>query len=390
MGCTLAKRTLVWTGVVLATLFLCPLLVAQEPELKPSNGRDGVVEGATEATPAQAAQGPTTPAPRALGKRPHAVRLRVDGNLAGRVSVINGSGALQPLRAAISFVQDGQQIGLARSDERGRFQAVGLRPGVFSVLAEGAGQIAAFSVEIAPFDESGPEDRLLLDMTLMPASDLMRVMAGLRAVVAPGGAAPVPAYEPVVLGDGDGDGENGGLAPLLGVAASPLGKRFHAVHLQVDGNLAGRVSVIDMSGALVPSRATISFVQNGQVVGLARSDDRGRFQAVGLPPGVYSVLAEGGGRICAFSVQILTFDEEAAEDQRLLDITMMPAADLSRVMAEAGVPVPPEGVPPAPPYQPMMMGGGGGAGLAALAGLAGLGGLGGVGGAGPPASPSIP
>ena len=196
----------------------------------------------------------------------------------------------------------------------------------------------------------------------------------------------------------DGPAEPGpGLPPAVpdeaGIAA--LTQRYHAVHLRVDGNLAGRVRAMDASGKLVPLRATISFVQDGRAVATVRSDESGHFQAVGLRPGTYSVVAicrsgPGDGRqyVGAFSVRVLAFEETAPKDKLLLDITLMPADDLLKLLGL-------EAPPPAPtPEAPMPYGGGGGGGggggLGALLGLAGLGGLAGLAGGEGLASPHVP
>lgn len=168
------------------------------------------------------------------------------------------------------------------------------------------------------------------------------------------------------------------------------GVRLHAVHLRVDGNLAGRVSAMASSGALMPARATMSFGQNGQMINSSRSDERGNFQVVGIQPGVYSVIATGPDGFSAFSVQILPFDETAPMNMLLLDITLSPLEfmDWLRPVEPAAI------LRPVTPYSTVGGGGGGGgAGLGAALGLAGLAGLGaatGGGGGQSVASPAVP
>ena len=179
-------------------------------------------------------------------------------------------------------------------------------------------------------------------------------------------------------------------------------QRFHGVHLRVDGNLAGRVSVIEGSGRLIPARATITFMREGRVVMSVRSDEMGNFQAVGLRPGPYSVIATDGRAMTAdtreyvgaISVVVLPYDPTVSPEQSILHMTLMPVDDLSPLLGRG------EEVPAAEAmiYEgyPMMGGGGGGGGegLAALLGLAGLAGLAGSQGGGarvpPVASPFVP
>jgi len=172
----------------------------------------------------------------------------------------------------------------------------------------------------------------------------------------------------------------------------------HTAWLRADGNLAGRVCVLDSLGSLRPTRAKVSFVQGGQVIASVRTDELGRFQVVGLlaksqeragsfqvpgvHPGVYSVIASGPEGVAAFGVRVVSFDENAPTGHRVLNIALIPVTDtelLTKQTAPVG-PVPPVYTPEA---AGVMSGGGGagGGGLGALLGLAGLGaGLGAGGG----------
>ncbi|GAG01298.1 unnamed protein product, partial [marine sediment metagenome] len=96
-------------------------------------------------------------APAADSQRVHSVYLRVDGILFGRVSVIDATGAFRPVKARISFVQAGEEVAAAQSDEWGHFRAVGLQPGVYSVIATGSDAFGAFSVRILPYDKAADQ-----------------------------------------------------------------------------------------------------------------------------------------------------------------------------------------------------------------------------------------
>jgi hypothetical protein len=189
------------------------------------------------------------------------------------------------------------------------------------------------------------------------------------------------------------------------LGASTNGRSNHVVHLGVDGNLAGRVSALDASGTLFPVRATIRFVRDGRTVTSVRSDEMGNFQAVGLRPGPYSVIASNGRMMSgdardyvgATAVLVLPYDPTALPEQLLLNMVLIPMEDLAELISEqllapGGLPIPPGMMPGG---FPMMCGGGGGEGLAALLGLAGLAGLAGGQGRGagarpPVASPFVP
>jgi hypothetical protein len=157
-----------------------------------------------------------------------------------------------------------------------------------------------------------------------------------------------------------------------------------AVHLQKDGYLRGKLNVLDSAGRPSPAKGKVSFLQNGQVVAVAQVDLGGVFQAAGLKPGVYSVIASGPDGFAAMTVQVLPYVENAPPAELVsLDMTLVPldgADALSDLLAQT-----PPGTP-APPADPAAYGGGGyggggggGGGLGALGivgaalGAAGLG-----------------
>ena len=192
------------------------------------------------------------------------------------------------------------------------------------------------------------------------------------------------------------------------------GKPWHSIPLRVDGNLAGRVGMLDSMGQHVPARVRVTFVRNAQVVGSARSDETGAFQVPGLRPGVYSLIAVGKDGFGACSIRVLPFAGGnldptrplyggAALEPPLLEMTLIPLSDYmlatTLISEEApGVLGQPITLPPAvmtSTPEAVAGGGGGGGGegfapLMGLSGLAGLAGLGGGGAGGAPASPSKP
>lgn len=156
----------------------------------------------------------------------HAVHLSVDGNLAGRVSFFDTAGIRRPAQARISIIQNRQIISTVRSDEFGRFQVVGLRPGVYSVVVAGPDGYGIYSLRVLPFDESAPKDTNLFDATLMPSSDLdlLRNLLGLDGVAPPPVAEGVPFNAaPNIAAGGGGGGGADGLGLLAGAAAMAAG-----------------------------------------------------------------------------------------------------------------------------------------------------------------------
>jgi hypothetical protein len=139
----------------------------------------------------------------------------------------------------------------------------------------------------------------------------------------------------------------------------------------------------------LPLKAKIAFLQGSQVVNEVESDEFGRFQVVGLRPGVYSVVAVGRDSVGTASVELLPYQPKLSKELTVLTIA------LAEPLGEDAERRPPEeyAVPDAGGMVGGTVGGGGGGGsMAALAGLAGLAGLGGLGGGGggAPASPVVP
>ena len=132
------------------------------------------------------------------------------------------------------------------------------------------------------------------------------------------------------------------------------------IYLGSDGNLAGRVFLLTPQGTRVPVQGDVSFVQDGRVVLQTRSDDRGMYQAVGLRPGVYSVvvMSDAGGSVS--QVQVLPFDPNAEPTAMILELPVVPGTDMQMLTQMLGQQiVPPPAMPPAMPAgAPGFMGGG--------------------------------
>lgn len=79
----------------------------------------------------------------------------------------------------------------------------------------------------------------------------------------------------------------------------------HEMALTTDGSVPGNLRVFDSSGALVPARVKLFFIQEGQVVSQTLPNEQGDFQLSGLQPGVYSVVAAGQSGFGAIGVRIL-------------------------------------------------------------------------------------
>jgi len=238
----------------------------------------------------------------------------------------------------------------------------------------------------------------------------LAVALGLAVSAMPVAAQDAAGSAPEASGSGpapeaSGSGPANPVAKIESIAQS---KTMLRVHLAIDRNLPGRVvRAANLALTLAPGqaevslapvgntslRAKISFLQDGQIVNEVMSDESGRFQVVGLQPGVYTVVAVGRGASGIVAVEVLPYEANLSKELTVLTI---PLDELALAELDALAPVP-EGALPMM-YQTAAgggVGGGGGAGMG-LAGLAaGLGGLaaglaGGGAGGGGPASPAIP
>jgi hypothetical protein len=171
----------------------------------------------------------------------------------------------------------------------------------------------------------------------------------------------------------------------MGAEPLPPGANYHAVNLNAEGAITGRVTQIDpRTGVRVPTMdVMVNFVQFGRIVAQARPGQNGEF-SIRLRPGVYSVIVSGPGGFGAFSVIVQPFDPMAPIEatQLLLDGTLVPPGDLEIVAGLANRNL---GIF-APPFGPGggagafgggggVFGGGGGGGTGGLGNLLGLAGL---------------
>lgn len=94
----------------------------------------------------------------------------------------------------------------------------------------------------------------------------------------------------------------------------------HEMRLRTDGNLPGQLRAFDSSGNLSPIRARLFFLQNGQIVARAASEDTGHFQVIGLDGGIYSVIVASPEGLGAFAVRVLPRDNSDAPPPRVKSI----------------------------------------------------------------------
>lgn len=190
-----------------------------------------------------------------LGEVPRSqrVRLGIDGNVVGRVSVYDASGQRRPVRVRIVLAQNGRIVTSDRSNEWGRFQLTNARPGVYALLAVGRAGFGAIPIRVLPYSAKASKDQAgnrgesqirlaalasnenesdddapsSLDITLVPLEDsnLWSNLLSEEVPVSPQATAPGVSSESGGSGGGSGGGGGGGggLGGLLGAAGLGVG-----------------------------------------------------------------------------------------------------------------------------------------------------------------------
>lgn len=96
--------------------------------------------------------------------------------------------------------------------------------------------------------------------------------------------------------------------------------RIHSVRLGREGLVPGRIAIRDLDGtAKVVNNVKVHFVKNGKPVAVVEPGVNGVFQAKGITPGEYAVIAAGPEVVSAYTVNVVAQDEMVHEP---LDATL--------------------------------------------------------------------
>lgn len=300
--------------------------------------------------------------------REYFARLTVDGLLPGRFQYVDGlsRGLVPAKRVTINFVQHGKVVSQAKPGVDGFFQAAGLVPGFYTVVASGLDGIATFGIEIHPAlklsDNAVPDGRvkenvrmkieseqfrlqqaesesmrdaesfLRIDAVLVPPRDIpvaRRIMEVYltprpgkvvpptmsRNTVRPGAqrntqlVSAQPLQKPVPGSPGN---------PIRGSWGTPL--RLPVFYAHSNGAIGGRLTyfVPDVTNRDVHFRAPVPgglvyFIRNGVVVEQASTDRDGRFEIFGLPVGDYTFVSAGSAGVTAFGTTVMPHAPDAVD-----------------------------------------------------------------------------
>lgn len=272
-----------------------------------------------------------TALPDNLGEnfRSHKLRMTADGFVTGRVGIINpSSGDLSSLNdMKVLFVRKGQIIKTVKPEVGGVFQASGLNPGMYSVIAASPEGFYAVAVDVVPplnSAELNSEDGttnvnfqeesavLTLNAPAVPAADFPALKELLEIYVpnlkTPAGVPTSPVSFQPEKSTAPPTPETPEIlpAPASQPATTITGR---SVLLTGNGDLQGRVRRFhpDTRKPLRIRRMNVFLIRNGKIVGQAPIRENGNFTVRNVSPGVQSVVCAGLDGLAAFSIHAVPF-----------------------------------------------------------------------------------
>ena len=244
-----------------------------------------------------------------VSPKSHLVKLTSEGNLPGKILVADTDGMHRVGDVNVHFVRDGQPIAVVQPGQDGIFNAKGLTPGEYAVIAEGPRVVAAYTVNVVDNQVEAAEE-LQLATAGIPATDFPVLKSLMENYVADDFCArvcgsvvnettpvsneassleakliPVPefthtSYQEIVEP-----------APELADVSSAANTiQAYPVQLHAGGMLGGQINWTDGPA----ENAVVTFIRDGEVQTVAQTSHDGTFQVAGLEEGSYSVVATCG------------------------------------------------------------------------------------------------
>ena len=237
--------------------------------------------------------------------RLHTVSLNRAGQVEGRVATFQSDGHVAEglSKLKVSFVQDGEIVQEAFTDEDGAFAIDGLAEGAYSFVATGQTGFAAYGVRVVPFDgKSG--------VNAMEAAAVSPNFTAVKTIL--------QKYLPSeVSGEILAATENVQVENMVG---------SNRIRLN-DGQLSGRV--LPMFGETkIVDGTTIHVIENDQQVAEVTVGSDGLFSVPDLEPGVYDFVAAGPSGFAAVSFEAIAQDSEVGMigDSVLTDTDEIPVS----------------------------------------------------------------
>lgn len=213
------------------------------------------------------------------GSRGFGVRLSGDGLLPGRFSFVDSATGIQVAakRLTISFLRDGKVLAQARPGVGGVFQASGLAPGVYSMIARGPDGFLATAIYVLP-PLNGQDGGLQIDGALVPPENVPLVRKLIRERIFP--------TRRVVAESGELDRANRVSKPYR----TPL------LTIGLDGHLRGRLHYIDpkTEQRVLATECTAFLIRGSEIRASMDVNQNGIFDVdsvlSNLETGAYSLL----------------------------------------------------------------------------------------------------
>lgn len=220
--------------------------------------------------------------------------LTSDGLLAGRFRILDSTTgqASSPPDLTVLLIQRGRILQKIERTVDGVFQAEGIIPGVYSVIAASRQGYSSFGVEVVPAEDAGKTDgadsaALSIDAYLVSERDFPAVFEVFRRFAA---ASSIDSRR-------SGGGSSAGMIPTATSADNTevelieTSLRQPTLLLDDTGNGYGEIVSIDpVSGAPRPvPGARVALIQNGVVVQQPVTSQDGYFEVSGLSEGIYSL-----------------------------------------------------------------------------------------------------
>lgn len=297
------------------------------------------------------------------------IRIGQDGMLTGTVFRIDETTRLQsPVKEIeLRLVLDGNALETTTpNEEDGEFTFGPVSPGIYSLIGQGAEGLVAYSFHIeAPEDRdaddtdenqadanpadaaaadaesAAPKIRLINSCAMNPA-DMPMAIRLIQAFL--GVDTGAPSAEPVLDEKMEEalDEESKPIGSEDVPATPPPGSRragsfkahhdqdeiqttalsWHAVSLQEDGSLIGRVRMLVASGdeegtleTRPPKDMRVFLLQEGRVIAKAPCSPRGIFVIPDLPVGIYSFVSVGLDGFAAMTVDVLPAEKKKDEEE---------------------------------------------------------------------------
>ncbi len=225
-------------------------------------------------------------------QRRHQILLTSDGRLLGRIMTFahNQTDDVPLQAAAVHLMRDGRIATETHTDQSGHFEAAGLTPGTYSLIAQSEQGLLAYAVHVrhAEAGEVAPTDAVQLNSMATPSWDADAVV---QTVERYWGMQPERTREI----EPESTRIPEAVRPFTQAGTDATTLHHHRVRLQPDGRLLGRLRRLqhDTGRPIIARDIEVALYRDGELQQMSWTDEIGYFEFGDLLPGVYSLVATG-------------------------------------------------------------------------------------------------